>query len=264
MKTKTKKFKASIIIVNYNNAKFIDQCVSSIVGQDYQNIEIIFVDDASNDNSLEVVRRHKNIRIIKNKTKVGIGSVDQMEAYYLGYKKAKGEIIFLLDSDDYFKKKKISIIMKKFHDNDQLKIVSDLPIKKYSKKKIYIKNKGNFFNNHWTYFPPTSCIAMKRSIFQKVLKSTSIGSYPDIWLDFRIGIFSKYIFKQYFIINNNLTYYRQTSTNISSNFSHLSKNWWKRRMQAHSFVKYFFLRNKIIYKHNLDYYFTKTLNYFIK
>ena len=50
MKTKTKKSKASIIIVNYNNAKFIDQCVDSIVGQDYQNIEIIFVDDASNDN----------------------------------------------------------------------------------------------------------------------------------------------------------------------------------------------------------------------
>ena len=154
--------------------------------------------------------------------------------------------------------------MKKFHDNDKLKIMSDLPIKKYSKKKIYIKNKRNFFNNHWTYFPPTSCIAMKRSIFYKVLKSIRIGYFPDIWLDFRIGIFSNYIFKRYCIINNNLTYYRQTSTNISSNFSHLSKNWWNRRMQAHNFVKYFFLRNKIIYKQNLDYYFTKTLNYFIK
>ena len=183
-----------------------------------------------------------------------------MKAFQKGYAKSKGEVIFLLDSDDYFHKKKISIIMNKFMINKDNKIIYDLPIKKYSKKEKNIKMKKKFFETYWPYLPPTSCIAIKKSEFKSVIRLINFKYYPDIWFDFRIGIVSKYIFNQMNFINKNLTFYRQTSTNISSNFNYLSKNWWKRRNQAHSFIKFFFKRNKINYYKNIDYFFTKVVN----
>ena len=42
--------KASILIANYNSARFIKDCINSLINQSYKNIEIICFDDASNDN----------------------------------------------------------------------------------------------------------------------------------------------------------------------------------------------------------------------
>ena len=51
--------KASVIIINYNNAKYIDKCIKSVLFQTYKNLEIIFVDDGSKDNSLDIANRYK-------------------------------------------------------------------------------------------------------------------------------------------------------------------------------------------------------------
>ena len=48
--------KASVVIANYNNAKFIEDCINSLNSQTYNNIEIIFFDDNSKDNSIEVIK----------------------------------------------------------------------------------------------------------------------------------------------------------------------------------------------------------------
>ena len=87
--------KASVIVTNYNNAKYIDKCIKSLISQSYKNIEIIFVDDNSNDNSLTIVKKYKKkIKIIKKLKKIGKGSFDQMLGFYEGYKKSSGEILF--------------------------------------------------------------------------------------------------------------------------------------------------------------------------
>ena len=87
--------KASIIIINYNNAKYIDKCIKSILNQSYKNLEILFVDDNSNDNSIKIANKYKNkIKIIKKKKKIGKGSYDQMFGFFEGYKKSKGDVIF--------------------------------------------------------------------------------------------------------------------------------------------------------------------------
>ena len=57
--------KASIVIANYNNAKFIIYCINSLNSQTYKNIEIIFFDDNSKDNSIEIVEKYKNVKIIE-------------------------------------------------------------------------------------------------------------------------------------------------------------------------------------------------------
>ena len=95
------------------------------------------------------------------------------------------------------------------------------------------------------------------------MNTVNFNLFPDIWMDFRIALYLKYISKNFFILNKNLTFYRQSPKMVSSNFKFLSISWLKRRMQAHNYVKYFYLKNKINYKKNLDYFITAFINLFI-
>ena len=258
-----KKLKVSILIANYNNEKFIDQCIKSLLNQTYKNIEIIFHDDFSNDNSLKKISKYKKIKVIKNKKRGKFGSFNQMAACKRLFNKSKGDFIFFLDSDDYFKKKKVNDILKAFNSNKDIVAIFDLPIFNYNKKNYYKKNKKKIINNFWPYIPPQSCIAIRRKNFKKIFKSINFKKYPDIWMDFRIAIYLKYISKNFFIFNRNLTYYRQSANTVSSKFKFLSISWWIRRMQAHNYIKYYFKKNNILYRRNFDFYLTKIINKFI-
>ena len=125
------------------------------------------------------------------------------------------------------------------------------------------KNKKKLLDNYWPYIPPQSCISIRRKHFKKMMNKINFNLFPDIWMDFRIALYLKYISKNFFILNNNLTFYRQSPKMVSSNFKFLSTSWLKRRMQAHNYVKYFYLKNKINYKKNLDYFITAFVNLFI-
>jgi len=264
MKIKNSNLKASVLVANYNNSKFIDKCIKSIINQTYNNIEIIFIDDRSTDNSLKVAKKYSHkIKLISQKKKSGIGCYDQISTYYEGFKKSTGDIIFFLDSDDYFRKEKISILMNKFKNDAKIDILNDLPIKKFIKKTLFIKRKKKLLNSYWSYISPQSCISIRKTKMKKFFELADTKSFPDLWFDFRIGIISKYIFNQANFIDKNLTYYRQTYNNVSSNFGYLSLNWWQRRLQAHNFIKFFFKKNKIYYKKNFDYYLTNFINFFI-
>jgi len=64
---------ASIIIVNYNNAKYLKKSLDSAIRQSFKNKEIIVVDDISNDNSLKILEKYKKkikFYIKKKKTKI--------------------------------------------------------------------------------------------------------------------------------------------------------------------------------------------------
>ena len=255
--------KVSILIANYNGEQFISECINSLKGQTYKNTEIIFFDDYSNDSSIEEINKFEDIKIIKNSKKTEISSFNQANAYNKAFEVSTGEIILFLDSDDYFEKKKVEEVVQFYNKNKNAKIVFDLPIIK-TKNNIIIKNiKKKRINKLWPFIHPTSCISIKREFFDSIFKSISTNSFPDIWMDFRICIYSNYIFNEFYILNKNLTYYRQSDDNISSKFKFLSINWWKRRLQAHEYLIYFFNKNNIKHKKNLDFYITKIYNKFI-
>ena len=97
-----------------------------------------------------------------------------------------------------------------------------------------------------------------------MFKLIEYPKYTDVWMDFRICLYSKYILNEYNSINENLTYYRQTNTNISSGFKKYSLNWWKRRKEAHSYLFNFAKDNNFKVSKNLDFIVTKLMNNFIK
>jgi glycosyltransferase involved in cell wall biosynthesis len=259
-----KEIKVSVLIANYNNEQYITECINSIKKQTYQNVEIIIHDDSSSDNSIKRINRYKGITIIKNRKRGKYGSYNQMNAYYRAFKKSNGEIIFLLDSDDLFKKNKIKTVVNAFLKNKKKSSLFDLPIYKYKNKLRFIKNKKKTISNFWPYIPPQSCIIMKKEEFKKIIKMINFNLFPNIWMDFRIGLYLKYIKKDFYILDQNLTYYRQSQDMISAKFKFLSFAWWKRRKQAHHYVKYFFIKNNIPHTKNLDYWLTNFMNHFIK
>lgn len=92
----------SIIVANYNNGKFIRECLDSLIAQTYRPIEILVGDDASTDNSRDIIDEYeqkypgmvkgilhpKNIGVIKNRP--------------LTIEYAQGQYLTTIDSDDYF------------------------------------------------------------------------------------------------------------------------------------------------------------------
>lgn len=90
----------SIIVPIYNVERYLEQCIESVLAQNYQNYELILVDDGSPDNSLDIctqyAKQHHNIVFIR---KVNGGLSDARNS---GIKMARGEYLMFLDSDDYW------------------------------------------------------------------------------------------------------------------------------------------------------------------
>ena len=115
--------KASVVIANFNNAKYIQDCINSLKSQTYDNIEIIFFDDNSKDNSIEIIEKFENIKIIRNNIQTNFGSLNQINAFKKAIELSSGELIFFLDSDDFFHKNKIEKITNLFlNDRDKMNV----------------------------------------------------------------------------------------------------------------------------------------------
>ena len=79
----------------------------------------------------------------------------------------------------------------------------------------------------------------------------------------KVGFLSNYILKNFKILEDNLTYYRQTNTHYSSNYKKYTISWWRKRLEAHKFFFDFASRNNIKIKKNLDVLVTKLINVFL-
>ena len=91
--------KLSIIIPVYNVEKYIEKCINSLINQTLKELEFIFVNDGTPDNSVDIIKKYQKIdKRIKLLEKNNGG---QASARNLGLKHAKGEYIAFLDSDDY-------------------------------------------------------------------------------------------------------------------------------------------------------------------
>jgi glycosyltransferase involved in cell wall biosynthesis len=86
----------SIVICNHDYAAYLDQAISSALAQDYDNKEVIVVDDGSTDDSRVVIERWADRVIPILKSNGG-----QISAYNAGFAMASGEIVMFLDSDDF-------------------------------------------------------------------------------------------------------------------------------------------------------------------
>ena len=91
--------KFSLLIANYNNAAYIDECMNSIVKQSYANWEVVIVDDCSTDGSREVIEKWKQqdnrIKVFYSKENRGCGYTKMLCANH-----ATGDLAGYIDPDD--------------------------------------------------------------------------------------------------------------------------------------------------------------------
>ena len=145
----------SVIVPTYNGEKFITQTLESIINQDYENLEIIVVDDVSKDNTVEVAKKilensGRNFQLVKRTV-----NGRQSAARNTGLKASNGEYVIFFDHDDLAEKNFVSSLVREaenknadlvfcgfrhFYKNEnQSKIAEHLPKKPLGTPENYLK-----------------------------------------------------------------------------------------------------------------------------
>ena len=94
----------SVVVLNHNGKHFLQKCLSSIIDQDYPSFEIILVDNASSDGSIEYVKEtFPTVTIIHNKVGLGFAGGNMV-----GAKAATGDLVLLVSNDTWMPKHLIS------------------------------------------------------------------------------------------------------------------------------------------------------------
>lgn len=94
----------SVIIPSFNHAKYIGAAIESVIAQSFQDWELLVIDDQSSDESVEVARSFKDPRITVGVNDQNLGTY---ETENRGLELAKGSLIAILNSDDYWHPAKI-------------------------------------------------------------------------------------------------------------------------------------------------------------
>ena len=166
--------KISVIIPVYNSSTYLRKCLDSVVNQTLKDIEIIVINDGSTDDSKNIIEeyscKYKNIIFIDQENK-GIGKTRN-----IGIKKATGEYITFVDSDDYIKENMLEEYYKYAKKHN-----FDLVIGSYIKK---INNKEIIFENN-------------------KFKTGNVKTTPQILYLIEYGPWAK-LYKREMLINNNI------------------------------------------------------------
>ncbi len=161
--------KISIITATYNSEATLVDTIESVIAQDYDNIEFIIVDGNSTDHTLDIIKKYKDA-ITRYVSEPDEGIYDAMNK---GIGMATGDIIGILNSDDFFSHPSVlSLIAKQFDNDTGLDAVyGDLYyVDKHNTNKIirYWKNKTYYpkaFYHGWHPAHPTFYV--RREVYQK-------------------------------------------------------------------------------------------------
>ena len=252
----------SILITNYNKGKFLNKNLKQICNQKFKNYEVLLYDDCSSDNSIEIIKKFKKVKLIKKLIRIKKSApINQIRGILKIFKMCKGNIICLLDADDSFLKYKLLEIDKFFRINKKLNCVFDMP--KINHNNFKFKKKVSNINIWPTIFP-TSCISIRKNFFKNFAKHAQKKKFDYLEIDARIIIFANFFYNEYNIINKKLTLYNYDPNGITADIKKYSKKWWRRRYQAHLYLKTLFKKKNVIYNLSIDYCITAFFNLFLR
>ena len=183
---------ASIVINNFNYGHFLEQAINSALAQTYSPLEVVVVDDGSQDHSRQVIESFgdKVIAVLKE-------NGGQASTFNEGFERCKGDIIFFLDSDDYFCADKVEEIIKIFSINEDidwcfhsLHYIDDksgltLSVKQEEGSKVCdFRNQVINAKSFDFHAPATSGLTFKRGLLENILPMPTADSVnlSDLYL----------------------------------------------------------------------------------
>lgn len=215
--------KVSIIIPNYNHAPYLRQRLDSVFNQTLQNFEVIILDDCSTDNSKEIIEEYRAkpqvSHIIYNENNSG----SPFKQWMKGFNLAKGEYIWIAESDDWAEPIFLEELITKAESSPDLVLLFCSSIWEYANisinkplTKIDFKLKGDSFIRRWMlyncFISNASAVIFKKNVLSKVnptfLEFKSSGDYI-----FWISVCEQ---GNVFYTTKSLNHYRQHPNNTTS------------------------------------------------
>lgn len=217
----------SIIIVNWNGGKWLKKCMDSLIHQTYIHYEIIFVDNASTDDSVKFIKNnYPSVKIIDSNVNLGFSGGNN-----LGIKKAKGEYILLLNNDTWVRNDFLGNLF-----NDFIKSECDImgPIEgnyytqgsqNYS---IQLDPLGHFIYLYGSkarkedFYLSGVCLLFRKSFYKETrgLDDNYFMYAEDCDWFWRLHLLNKKICK-----NNNVVVYHKSAGNYEGKIKYLSFLW---------------------------------------
>lgn len=247
----------SVITPSYNQGRFIEATIQSVLNQSYKNIQYILIDGGSTDHTMDIVNkyRHKIEIIIHEKDK------GQSDAINKGFKLAQGKLVGWINSDDILYENCVSEIVKLYHKSSEGTIFYGSKIDyinaagiKFEQKNICINSikdllftnydvvqQGSFYNSHAVqqvnYLNNDLHFCMDLDLWLKLLKLGSIHYYSEepiaafrIWEGAKTTTSSEYFLKD---IRNTLSHHGSSS--FSKNISRLT--WYQLKTRIKGLLK---------------------------
>jgi glycosyltransferase involved in cell wall biosynthesis len=149
----------SIITVVFNGEKHLEQTITSVLNQDYKNIEYILIDGGSTDNTLSIIKQYEN-RLsywVSEKDK-GIS-----DAFNKGIAHARGEIIGIINADDWYTPDALRISVQKIQTADI--VFADMQLWRDEKKEFIMKGNIDFLEKEMAINHPT--VFLKKECYEK-------------------------------------------------------------------------------------------------
>ena len=212
----------SVVMTTYNGSKYIIEQLDSILKQTRKADEVIILDDASNDNTVEIIEEFiKKSNLINWYVIKNVKNVGWRRNFINGFHQAKGDIVFCADQDDIWYPEKIEVMSDIMEKNDKISVLaSNLEVfwEKDSKRNNYqciqygVKEleKVNFDKMWLEPWRPGCAMAFKRSLLPLIDKVWFEECAHDLLL-WAIGI----VRGEAYIINRVLIHYRRHS-NVST------------------------------------------------
>jgi len=143
-----KKNLISVIIINWNGKKWLEKCLTSLTNQTYKNLEILVVDNASVDNSIESInKKFPKVKIIKNKKNLGFSTGNN-----IGIKASLGEYIVLLNNDTWVEKDFLEKLIG-FYKKNNYSVISPIEKRYFTKQTVAYSPTIDITGSH-VYLPP--------------------------------------------------------------------------------------------------------------
>ena len=164
----------SVVIPTYNQARYLNAAIQSVINQTCQDYEIIIVDNFSNDETQEVIKKFKSekIKVIMFNNKGVIGA-----SRNIAIKNSNGEWIAFLDSDDIWYENKLKTMLDEIKSNHEIKVFcANELIENFDNKKKKLWFYGPYTNSFYnSLLANGNCVSTSATIVKKdILKKDKI------------------------------------------------------------------------------------------